>query len=297
MGYNGIRTIIKPRRFSSFRKFFEEKKKGGLLRARGEREREVSGLIGLFAKSTRANTRRREREGNKPAERSVLILARKLRKTKEACRNSAPLDKSADRSSKRKRPVSTSKNLAITQQRLRQPSLQPTHRSARASPSYPPSRSVGGGAGSAWFPCGKPRKERRRRRRPTRRGGVFGESEVAEVEGPAAKRTGPFRRNAERAAVCRAGRGSLKHRIIAARFHAVPVRTSCIPERKGSSCFTPGPFTVYLKKKPRLSLETGGTLKARPLTFSANVARDEEEEALRRIESKDQPLSSKISEI
>lgn len=169
MGYNGIRTIIKPRRFSSFRKFFEEKKKGGLLRARGEREREVSGLIGLFAKSTRANTRRREREGNKPAERSVLILARKLRKTKEACRNSAPLDKSADRSSKRKRPVSTSKNLAITQQRLRQPSLQPTHRSARASPSYPPSRSVGGGAGSAWFPCGKPRKERRRRRRPTRR--------------------------------------------------------------------------------------------------------------------------------
>lgn len=174
MGYNGIRTIIKPRRFSSFRKFFEEKKKGGLLRARGEREREVSGLIGLFAKSTRANTRRREREGNKPAERSVLILARKLRKTKEACRNSAPLDKSADRSSKRKRPVSTSKNLAITQQRLRQPSLQPTHRSARASPSYPPSRSVGGGAGSAWFPCGKPRKERRRRRRPTRRGGVFG---------------------------------------------------------------------------------------------------------------------------
>lgn len=291
MGYNGIRTIIKPRRFSSFRKFFEEKKKGGLLRARGERE--VSGLIGLFAKSTRANTRRREREGNKPAERSVLILARKLRKTKEACRNSAPLDKSADRSSKRKRPVSTSKNLAITQQRLRQPSLQPTHRSARASPS----RSVGGGAGSAWFPCGKPRKERRRRRRPTRRGGVFGESEVAEVEGPAAKRTGPFRRNAERAAVCRAGRGSLKHRIIAARFHAVPARTSCIPERKGSSCFTPGPFTVYLKKKPRLSLETGGTLKARPLTFSANVARDEEEEALRRIESKAQPLSSKISEI
>lgn len=250
-------------------------------------------MIGLFAKSTRANTRRREREGNKPAERSVLILARKLRKTKEACRNSAPLDKSADRSSKRKRPVSTSKNLAITQQRLRQPSLQPTHRSARVSPS----RSVGGGAGSAWFPCGKPRKERRRRRRPTRRGGVFGESEVAEVEGPAAKRTGPFRRNAERAAVCRAGRGSLKHRIIAARFHAVPARTSCIPERKGSSCFTPGPFTVYLKKKPRLSLETGGTLKARPLTFSANVARDEEEEALRRIESKAQPLSSEISEI
>lgn len=41
MGYNGIRTIIKPRRFSSFRKFFEEKKKGGLLRARGERERGI----------------------------------------------------------------------------------------------------------------------------------------------------------------------------------------------------------------------------------------------------------------
>lgn len=282
-------------RFVNFSK--RKRKEGCFERGEREREREVSGLIGLFAKSTRANTRRREREGNKPAERSVLILARKLRKTKEACRNSAPLDKSADRSSKRKRPVSTSKNLAITQQRLRQPSLQPTHRSARASPSYPPSRSVGGGAGSAWFPCGKPRKERRRRRRPTRRGGVFGESEVAEVEGPAAKRTGPFRRNAERAAVCRAGRGSLKHRIIAARFHAVPARTSCIPERKGSSCFTPGPFTVYLKKKPRLSLETGGTLKARPLTFSANVARDEEEEALRRIESKAQPLSSKISEI
>lgn len=37
-------------------------------------------------------------ERNTPTERSVLILARKLRKTKEACRNSLSIDKSADRS-------------------------------------------------------------------------------------------------------------------------------------------------------------------------------------------------------
>lgn len=43
--------------------------------------------------------RERERERNTPTERSVLILARKLRKTKEACRNSVSLDKSANRSS------------------------------------------------------------------------------------------------------------------------------------------------------------------------------------------------------
>lgn len=69
MGYNGIRTIIKPRRFSSFRKFFEEKKKGGLLRARGEREREVSGLIGLFAKSeyTKKGKRREQAGGTQRA--------------------------------------------------------------------------------------------------------------------------------------------------------------------------------------------------------------------------------------
>lgn len=68
-----------------------------------ERERvKASALIGLFAKNTQANTRwerERERERNTPTERSVLILARKLRKTKEACRNSVSLDKSANRSS------------------------------------------------------------------------------------------------------------------------------------------------------------------------------------------------------
>lgn len=92
-------------------------------RERGGERVKASTLIGLFAKNTQTNTRsrlererrreevkereerEREGEGNTPTERSVLILARKLRKTKEACRNSVSLDKSANRSSPRQEKV------------------------------------------------------------------------------------------------------------------------------------------------------------------------------------------------
>lgn len=240
-------------------------------------------MIGLFAKNTQANTRRREREGNKPAERSVLILARKLRKTKEACRNSAPLRESADRSSPGlgesvpSPPPSSS--------RPRKSHDNSTTPSTLVSTEPPillrfQAFLVRGGERALRFhvETRSSREERRAKKKKEKKTAVHSTrrafTRVFEEERGGwrwrkwrpeeVRERGPFVEMPSVPLFAEAGEASLEHRIIA----AVPAR---IPERKGSSWFSPGAVYRLPEKKPRLSLETGGTLRASPLTFSANL--------------------------